>query len=112
VTVIATGFGDLEHRYAAKYSPSGAPLTQPIQAAATRPVESPQAQPPAPPAQSRMFPNKPVRRLGLLVDDSLDIPTFKRRAEEGGFGGPTKLAEAGEEEDKLDIPTFLRKNAD
>src|SRR5579875_1108576 len=78
VTVIATGFGDLDQRYSAKYSPSGAPLTQPIQAAATRPVESPQAQPPAPaPAQvqSRMFPNKPVRRLGLLVDDSLDIPT-------------------------------------
>ncbi len=115
VTVIATGFGDLDQRYSAKYSPSGAPLTQPIQAAATRPVESPQAQPPAPaPAQvqSRMFPNKPVRRLGLLVDDSLDIPTFKRRAEEAGYGGPTKLAEADDEDEKLDIPTFLRKNAE
>jgi cell division protein FtsZ len=99
VTVIATGFGDLDQRYSAKYSSSGAP----------------QAQPPAPAptqVQSRMFPNKPVRRLGLLVDDSLDIPTFKRRAEEAGYGGPTKLAEAGEEDDKLDIPTFLRKNAE
>jgi cell division protein FtsZ len=114
VTVIATGFGDLDHRYSAKYSPSGAPITQPIQAAATRPVESPHAQPPPPPppGQSKMFPNKPIRRLGLLVDDSLDIPTFKRRAQEAGFGGPTKLAESGEEDDKLDIPTFLRKNAD
>jgi len=115
VTVIATGFGDLDQRYSAKYSPSGAPLTQPIQAAATRPVESPQAQPSAPapaPAQSKMFPNKPIRRLGLLVDDSLDIPTFKRRAEEAGFSGPTKLVDAPEEDDKLDIPTFLRKNAD
>jgi cell division protein FtsZ len=115
VTVIATGFGDLDQRYSAKYSPSGAPITQPIQAAATRPVESPQAQAPSPtpPAQSKMFPNKPIRRLGLLVDDSLDIPTFKRRAEEAGFGGgPTNLNESGEEEDKLDIPTFLRKNVD
>jgi len=113
VTVIATGFGDLDHRYSAKYSPSGAPITQPIQAAATRPVESPQAQPPAPSAaQSKMFANRPIRRLGLLVDDSLDIPTFKRRAEEAGIGGPTKLAESEEEDDKLDIPTFLRKNVD
>ncbi|MBF6567741.1 MAG: cell division protein FtsZ [Candidatus Binataceae bacterium] len=118
VTVIATGFGDLENRYSAKYSPSGAPITKPIQAAATRPVESPVAQPsphPAPPApaQSKMFPNKPIRRLGLIEDDSLDVPTFRRRAEEAGYSGPTKFGQNDSgDDDKLDIPTFLRKNAD
>ncbi|MGH7906730.1 MAG: cell division protein FtsZ [Candidatus Binataceae bacterium] len=123
VTVIATGFGDLDNRYMPKFSSSGAAITAPIQAAMTRPVESaeiarpfsppPPLAPPPPPAQSRMFANRPVRRLGLIVDDSLDIPTFKRRAEEAGLSGPTKISsDQGEngEEDKLDIPTFLRKH--
>ena len=40
ITVIATGFGDLATRYNPRYSSSGAPITAPIQAAATRPVVS------------------------------------------------------------------------
>ena len=39
-----------------------------------------------------MFGGKPVRRLGLIVDESsLDIPAFKRRASERG-GGPSAIA--------------------
>jgi hypothetical protein len=58
-----------------------------------------------------MFGGKPVRRLGLIVDESsLDIPAFKRRASERS-GGPTRLAtdETVDNDDKLDIPAFLRK---
>jgi cell division protein FtsZ len=125
VTVIATGFGDLD-RGSSRYSPSGAPITTQIAAASTRPVDPmevkpmAQAAPAAPAAQAgqvRMFPgNKPVRRMGLVVDDStLDIPAFRRR------GGDAAALEDGEKlepnslldgDDKLDIPTFLRKHLD
>src|SRR5260370_448762 len=37
---------------------------------------------PPPPPQNQIY-NRPVRRLGMIVDDNtLDIPAFKRRAEE------------------------------
>ena len=144
VTVIATGFGDrdLDSRIMPRYSPSGAPITAPVQSAMTRPMDSPQ-QPllaqtamthaaPMPPVQSaaaraaaappmpRIPPNatsfggKPVRRLGMIVDEnSLDIPAFKRRNSEAEQrnAGPTRLDanDAVEAEDKLDIPAFLRK---
>ena len=124
VTVIATGFGETD-KNSPRYSPSGAPVTTPIAAAATRPVDPMEAKPaaaPAPtaapsgqPGQVRMFPgNKPVRRMGLLVDDSsLDAPAFKRRGEElsedGGKLEPNSLLDG---DDKLDIPTFLRKHLD
>jgi len=87
-------------------------VTAPVQSAATSPIEPVEASTPPSP-QVKMFPGKPVRRLGLIVDDSLDIPTFKRRAEEAGFSGPLKL-EPNQlvEDDNLDIPTFLRKHAD
>jgi hypothetical protein len=69
---------------------------------------------PAPPPlpQSQPFHSKPVRRLGLIVDESsLDIPAFKRRNEHSG--GPTRLGQDGlESDDKLDIPAFLRKQQD
>src|SRR5271169_1619479 len=100
VTVIATGFGDLETRYAPRPSittpittpltpppyqaPSHSAVTAPVQSAPTRPIE-PAAEAPTP-SQVKMFPSKPVRRLGLIVDESLDIPTFRRRAQEGGHG--------------------------
>lgn len=122
VTVIATGFGELETRYT-RYSPSGTPVTAPVQAAITRPIDPIQTQPPAtmaplppmppPPPQSQMFGGKPVRRLGMIVDESsLDIPAFKRRA---GEGGPTRMNDQKdtlENDDKLDIPAFLRKQID
>ena len=150
VTVIATGFGEQESRYAPRYAPSGTAITAPVQSAPTRPMDpiqpqpmipppmiAPQPQPitapspapiiygksepsvtPAPavqassiPPQAQMFGGKPVRRLGLIVDESsLDIPAFKRRASERS-GGPTRLAadETVDNDDKLDIPAFLRK---
>jgi len=40
-----------------------------------------------------MFPgNKPVRRMGLVVDDNtLDIPAFRRRGEDSGLADGEKL---------------------
>jgi cell division protein FtsZ len=128
VTVIATGFGDLETRYTARpattspittaltpppplQAPARTAVTAAVQSAPTRPIE-PASDAPAP-TQVKMFPSKPVRRLGLIVDESLDIPTFKRRAQEGGQG--TVKLEPGnqvEQGDDLDIPTFLRKHTD
>ncbi|MBF6560439.1 MAG: cell division protein FtsZ [Candidatus Binataceae bacterium] len=125
VTVIATGFGDrdLETRYAPRYAPPPAAITAPVQSAATRPIESVQpsliAPPPGPsaiPPHATTFGGKPIRRLGMIVDESsLDIPAFKRR--NGGVeqrGGPTRLGQQDtiESEDKLDIPAFLRKPTD
>ncbi len=125
VTVIATGFGDLD-RGSSRYSPSGAPITTQIAAASTRPVDPmeikpmAQAAPAAPAAQAgqvRMFPgNKPVRRMGLVVDDStLDIPAFRRRGGEGAALEDGEKLEPNsllDGDDKLDIPTFLRKHLD
>jgi hypothetical protein len=63
-----------------------------------------------------MFPgNKPIRRMGLVVDDSsLDIPAFRRRGEDGGLADGEKLEPNSllDGDDKLDIPTFLRKHLD
>jgi len=125
VTVIATGFGDLETRYASRTvvtSPLTAPLAPPpvpmpthsaitaaMQSAPTRPIE-PAGDAPSP-TQVKMFPSKPVRRLGLIVDESLDIPTFRRRSQEAGHGAvrlePNNQVDPN---DDLDIPTFLRKH--
>jgi len=116
VTVIATGFGDLD-RGSPRYSPSGAPVTTPIAAASTRAVDPMEVKPaPAQAGQVRMFPgNKPVRRMGMVVDDSsLDIPTFRRRGEDAGLADGEKLEPTSllDGDDKLDIPTFLRKHLD
>src|SRR5579862_3040019 len=116
ITVIATGFGDLATRYNPRYSSSGAPITAPIQAAATRPVDPATVHPPAPtlpppPPQQRMFGGKPVRRMGMIVDDGLDIPAFKRRGADPHAMERSEPSELGsEQDDKLDIPTFLRKH--
>ncbi len=139
VTVIATGFGELDTLapHTPRYSPAGTQVTTPISAASTRPVDpmevkpasyssqspsmtsshSSHSAPPTPaaqPGQVRMFGNRPVRRMGLVVDDStLDIPAFRRRGEEPAGEGeklePNSLLDG---DDKLDIPTFLRKHLD
>src|SRR6516164_6051880 len=83
VTVIATGFGEREHEWhSSRYSSSGTPITTSVQAMPTRPIElqpQPVPMPPSPPpSQSQMFHGKPVRRLGMIIDENtLDIPTFK-----------------------------------
>src|SRR5208337_3559366 len=117
VTVIATGFGDLDRGSSSRYSPSGAPVTTPIAAAATRPVDPMEVKPaPAQVGQVRMFPgNRPVRRMGIVVDDSsLDIPAFRRRGGDAGLAEGEKLEPNSllDGDDKLDIPTFLRKHLD
>jgi cell division protein FtsZ len=121
VTVIATGFGEKELPFA-KYSPSGAPITTPIMAASTRPVDpaeirpAPAPAPMQPSAQVRQFPGgRPVRRMGLIVDDSsLDIPAFKRRGAAEASAEPERLEPNAllDGDDKLDVPTFLRKHLD
>ena len=121
VTVIATGFGEKELPFA-KYSPSGAPITTPIAAASTRPVDPAEIRPTPTPApaqmsgQVRQFPvGKPVRRMGLIVDDSsLDIPAFKRRGAADNAAGAERLEPNAllDGDDKLDVPTFLRKHLD
>ena len=136
VTVIATGFGELERAsISPKYSPSGTAVTTPIMASSTRPVDANELRPlsssmpashaashvasPTPsPQPLRPLPplpqNRPVRKMGMIVDDStLDIPAFKRRGETPSLLDeklePERLAE---DEDKLDVPTFLRKHLD
>ena len=136
VTVIATGFGELERAsISPKYSPSGTAVTTPIMASSTRPVDASELRPlsssmPASHAASHVAPptpspqpirplpplpqNRPVRKMGMIVDDStLDIPAFKRRGETPSLLDeklePERLAA---DEDKLDVPTFLRKHLD
>jgi cell division protein FtsZ len=133
VTVIATGFGEFD-KTLGRYSPSGAPITTPISASATRPVDASEpiappvrsvaevpppiaATPPAPSAQVKQFPSsRPVRRMGLIVDDStLDIPAFRRRGEADTEAADAEKLEPNslvDGDDKLDIPTFLRKHLD
>ena len=98
ITVIATGFGDrpdIRH---------GRPQT----------VRAPQ---PGHAADGR-----PIRHMGTIVDDELDVPTYQRQRTEArngnGAEGPerslpfrrgsgTATPAAGDED--LDIPTFLRR---
>ncbi|MGH7781234.1 MAG: cell division protein FtsZ [Candidatus Binataceae bacterium] len=122
VTVIATGFGEKDLASFSKYSPSGAPITTPIMAASTRPVDPAEIRPTLAPSpaqmsgQVRQFPGgKPVRRMGLIVDESsLDIPAFKRRGTTDASGDQERLEPNAllDGDDKLDVPTFLRKHID
>jgi len=119
VTVIATGFG--EHRREAerrtsRYTPSGAPLA-PVKEAPAQPVELqpppeisiPEPPPPPPASQSDIFNGKPVRRLGLIDESSLDISAFKRRNGEQG-GAASRIGQHGlERDDQLDNANVLRK---
>jgi cell division protein FtsZ len=121
VTVIATGFGELERSSMnPKYSPSGTAVTTPIMASATRPVDASEMRPfsaqgassIAPPIRS-FQPSRPVRKLGMIVDDStLDIPAFKRRGETPVLDDKLEPERLADPEDKLDVPTFLRKHID
>jgi cell division protein FtsZ len=121
VTVIATGFGELERNsLSSKYSSSGTAITTPMMASATRPVDASEVRPinaqstasTAPPIRS-FAPSRPVRKLGMIVDDStLDIPAFKRRGEVPILDDKLEPERLAEPEDKLDVPTFLRKHID
>jgi cell division protein FtsZ len=120
VTVIATGFGELERAsMSQKYSPSGTPVTTPIMASSTRPVDAGELRPLSSatlsggPQPIRPFPGRPVRKMGMVVDDStLDIPAFKRRGDTPVLDEKLEPERLADPEDKLDVPTFLRKHID
>jgi cell division protein FtsZ len=94
ITVIATGFG--EHVADAK----------------PRARETREAAPQAPPADTR-----PVKRLGLLVEDELDVPAYQRRRQDGPVATAARNAQRAsapgkDEADEHDLPTFLRRGAE
>ena len=92
ITVIATGFGE---------------------SATKQPAPRPGAVETARPGDAR-----PVRQMGRIVDDELDVPTWQRRNQEP----PVQAAErpmaarrpqpASAADDEYDIPTFLRRGAE
>src|SRR6185503_19871042 len=91
ITVIATGFGE-----PAVKQPS-----------------------PRPGATEALTDSRPVRPMGRIVDDELDVPTWQRRAQETPAqaleraGAPRRgpVADSVRDEE-YDIPTFLRRGAE
>jgi cell division protein FtsZ len=128
VTVIATGFGERDadmgpgQWMTARNSPSATPGTAPVQAVPTRALEPTQPRMssslPHPahsvqPAHANIFGDKPVTRLGMIVDDStLDIPAFERRNSEAGTTRLSNNNAIETNDDEVDIPAFLRKRRD
>jgi len=60
---------------------------------------------------------RPVKRLGLLAEDELDVPTWQRRRQEppvAARGAQRPAPKAADEEPArdFDVPTFLRRGAD
>jgi cell division protein FtsZ len=90
ITVIATGFGEPEI------------VAQPVTKPTTNVVRS-LRQPPSSPRK--------VVRLGTVVDDDLDVPTWQRKRQSEGGPTQTPPPAAAEAEDRFDIPAFLRKQA-
>jgi cell division protein FtsZ len=123
VTVIATGFGEHARepeRRTSRYSPSGAPLVPPARDFPASPIElqplhdaAIAGTPPLSPATQRETFNgngKPVRRLGLIDESSLDTPTFLQR-HNGELGvAATRIGQNGiERGDELDSSSVVRK---
>ena len=94
ITVIATGFG--EHAEAGEK-----PRPGPRDARAAGAGEG-----------------RPVKRLGLLAEDELDVPTWQRRRQEppvAAARGAQRPAPKGADEEPAEdykVPTFLRRGAD
>jgi hypothetical protein len=62
---------------------------------------------------------RPVRRLGLIAEEELDVPTWQRRRQEPPVAAPRNAprpapaAPAAEESgEDYDVPTFLRRGAE
>ncbi len=97
ITVIATGFGEHADARSSRPAPSDG-----------------RGAAPAGPSDPR-----PVRRMGSVADDELDVPTWQRRRQEPPIPAPRgaprtappRPADAGADED-YDIPTFLRRSAE
>ena len=110
VTVIATGFGEYgrePERRSSRHSPAAPPAPAALRDIPTRPVEPEPASmpaafeaasaPPIPQGNGLNGNGKPVRRLGLIDENSVDVPGFARR--NGGQGGPTHHSQNGFETD-------------
>jgi cell division protein FtsZ len=86
ITVIATGFGEHveEGKRPAKASVAAAPD------------------------------GRPIRRLGLLDDEQLEVPAYQRRGKEPPVIGSRARTKNGSDEDGEDfeVPTFLRPGAE
>jgi cell division protein FtsZ len=92
ITVIATGFGE---------------------PAIKQPAPRPHAN------DARAHDNRPVRQMGRIVDDELDVPTWQRRAQQqeqpahaADRSAPVRRAQGEARDDEFDIPTFLRRSAE
>jgi len=91
ITVIATGFG--ERVEAADKPKAGGRDARPGTAADGR----------------------PVKRLGLLTEDELDVPTWQRQRKEppvAAARGAQRATPAAEQAEDYDVPTFLRRGAE
>jgi len=99
ITVIATGFGEQIAAAEKPRATGNGRGTGPVVAVAD---------------------NRPVRRLGLLAEDELDVPTWQRRRQEPPVAAaraqqrpqPAATPPAEESGDDYDIPTFLRRGAE
>jgi cell division protein FtsZ len=96
ITVIATGFGESPAAVAEK--PRTARSNGPVAAASD---------------------GRPVKRLGLLQEDELDVPTWQRRRQEPPVAAARSQREraaqasaAEEGGEDYDVPTFLRRGAE
>jgi len=96
ITVIATGFGE-------RVQPAEKPRGTAREARANGGVAAD---------------GRPVRRLGVLAEDDLDVPTWQRRRQEPPVGtrAPQRPAAAAppaeEPAEDYDVPTFLRRGAE
>jgi cell division protein FtsZ len=97
ITVIATGFGERADERSHRPATAGART-----------------------ATSAGGAGRPVRHLGMLEEDELDVPTFQRRGKEAAAPAPTGGGRAGQRRaaapetagEDYDVPTFLRRGAD
>src|SRR4029077_18268839 len=93
ITVIATGFG--EPAYAGEKPRPGARE-----------------------ARAAAADGRPVKRLGLLAEDELDVPTWQRRRQEppvAGARGAHRSASPGKDDasaEDYDLPVFVRRGTD
>jgi cell division protein FtsZ len=60
---------------------------------------------------------RPVRQMGRIVDDELDVPTWQRRQQEPPVAadraaGGRRVQAAAAADDEYDVPTFLRRGAE
>jgi cell division protein FtsZ len=115
ITVIATGFGEVDKVAAHPAVESFPPSRQSAMPQAEL-RRAPAAPPPPPPAAAgrsvgRELGPRRVVKMGLIVDDGENPVWHRRKGEEAAEeAGPR--GNVVEDESEYDIPTFLRKQAD